>query len=183
MKVLLRQVDEMQAAVRESVWHPVFNGHTLQQTCFFIELYCLAVSELSAALISMMELNTFVSGYCNFRPSPCSSLFDWMAPEYNSLEIRFSTVDLIQERHLRSWILPQHYGVLVQSQLERCQLLRDGWPRIPRGQVVACTNLRNLLRLSMRRWRLTFLLSAGARALRMSACRPPILAMLNNRCF
>ncbi len=84
MKVLLvRQVDEMQAAVRESVWHPVLNGHTLQQTCFFIELYCLAVSELSAALISVMELSTFVFSYCNFRPSPCSSLFDWMAPEYN----------------------------------------------------------------------------------------------------
>jgi hypothetical protein len=124
MKVLLRQVDEMQGAVRESIWHRAFNGHTLQQTCFFIELYCVAVSELSTALISLMELNTFVSCYCNFRPSPCSSLFDSMAPEYNSLQIRFSTVDLIEETYLRSWILPQHYGPLIESQLERCQLLR-----------------------------------------------------------
>jgi hypothetical protein len=124
MKVLVQRIEEMRAVIQEFEYFQIFNAHAFQQTCFFVELYCFAVNELSAALISLMELNKLVSSYCNFRPSPCSSLFDCMAPEYNSLQIRFETVGLIQETHLRTWILPQHYGLLTDSQLERCQLLR-----------------------------------------------------------
>jgi len=125
MKVLMQRGEEMRATIEAwDAFSRILNAHAFQQTCFFVELYCFAVNELSAALISLMELNTLVSSYCNFRPSPCSSLFDCMAPEYNSLQIRFETVGLIQETHFRTWILPPHYGLLTDSQLERCQLLR-----------------------------------------------------------
>jgi len=124
IKFLVQRVEEMREVMRRFECYPIFNAYPLQQTCFFVELYCVAVTELSTAITSLMELNTLLSSYCNFRPSRCSSLFDSMALEYNALQLRFGTVSLIQETHLRTWILPSHYGLLAESQLKRCELLR-----------------------------------------------------------
>jgi hypothetical protein len=125
MKVLVQRIAEMRATIEKlDNLSRIFNANAFAQTCFFIELYCVAVSELCAALTSLMELNTLVSTYCNFRSSPCSTLYDWMAPEYNSVQILFGAVSLIQDTHLQAWILPQHYGVLTESQVKRCELLR-----------------------------------------------------------
>ena len=124
IKVLVQRVEEMREVVQRIEYYQCFNAYPLQQTCFFVELYCVAVTELSTAITSLMELNTFVSTYCNFRASPCSSLFDSMTLEYNALQLLFETVGLIQETHLGTWILPTHYGLLAESQLKRCELLR-----------------------------------------------------------
>jgi hypothetical protein len=124
IKVLARQIEEMQANVQEFIFLPICKDGVLNQTCFLVELYCFAVNELSTALTSMMELNTFVSAYSNFQPSPCSWLFDQMARAYNALQLDNSTVDLIEETHLRSLVLPRYYVPLVDLQLELCESLR-----------------------------------------------------------
>jgi hypothetical protein len=51
----------MKAAVHEIAYLAVCKVYVVRQACFFVELYCFAVSDLSAALLSMMELNTFVA--------------------------------------------------------------------------------------------------------------------------
>ncbi len=83
---------------------------------------------------------------------------------------------------MRSWILPQHYGVLIQSQLERCQLLR-AW--VAEDPTRASSDLYQpeepLEELSMRRWKLTFLLSAGARALENVSMSATYLAHAEQR--
>jgi len=125
MKVLMQRIEEMRATIEAwDAFSRVFNTHVFKQTCFFVELYCVAVSDLCAALTSLMELNSLVSGYSNFHPSPCSPLYRGMSQEYDPLQILFGTVSLIQNTHLRAWILPQHYGLLTESQLRRCELLR-----------------------------------------------------------
>jgi hypothetical protein len=124
IKVLARQIGEMQANVREFIFLPLCRNGVHHQTCFLVELYCFAVNELSTALTSVMELNTFVSGYSNFHPSPCSWLFDQMAQAYNALQLNNSTVDLIEETHLKSLVLPRYFVPLVDLQLELCESLR-----------------------------------------------------------
>jgi hypothetical protein len=51
-------------------------------------------------------------------------LFDSMAETYNALQLHLATVGLIQETYLRCSVLPRHYGLLTDLQLERCELLR-----------------------------------------------------------
>jgi hypothetical protein len=124
IKVFVQRVEQMKAIIREFACVPIRKVYVVRQACFFAELYCIAVSDLSAALTSMMELNTFVAAYCNFHPSPCSWLFDWMAETYNALQLHLATVGLIQETYLRCSVLPPHYGLLADLQLERCEWLR-----------------------------------------------------------
>jgi hypothetical protein len=120
IKTLARRIEEMKTELR-GLLAPFLAPN---QTYFFAELYCVAVCDLISALTSLMELNTIVSTYCNFRASPCSSLFEALAEAYNSVELSFASVGRMQEHHLRTWILPYNYAVLAESQLERCRLLR-----------------------------------------------------------
>jgi hypothetical protein len=77
---------------------------------------------------------------------------------FNSALRRF----LIQETNLGTWILPSHYGLLAESQLKRCELLRAWVADDPAQAGRALYQPEEILTLSGLRWRLTFLLFAAA---------------------
>ena len=130
MEVLLKRVAEMAADIEEqSESGPAeadrFAWKAKKQTCFFVELYCVAVNELTQALISLMEMNTFVEAYCISGSSPCPYLFDQLTEGHNSVQICFETINQIQQQYFSGvWILPANYGVLTESQLDRCVSIR-----------------------------------------------------------
>jgi len=100
-------------------------GRATTQTCFFIELYSIAVRDLIHTITSLMELNVFVSAFCNFASSPCPWLYEQMTGQYNSLEVRIEVVSQIETKYFCGVrVLPPSHALLTDVELNRCKALR-----------------------------------------------------------